>query len=127
MHIHMRGQGSLEALTGVGFMLLLFSITLFLTFDRNAETENVREFLRNRTDCDAVALGVDAAFLSGRDTTILRNLANNASVHNSQLIIGDVFCLTVVNMTNGTHNIFSLVEGDIEIVALETEVRVRNV
>ncbi len=125
----MAGQSSLESLVSIGFMLFLFTSTLAVAYQKERETSRVGEFLANRTDCDAIALEVAAVFTSGEGTRTVRKIGRRAEVYGDagQIVVGDVFCLTIANVTNGTHSSFTLEEGEVEILSLGREVRVRNV
>ena len=116
-------------LVSVGFVLLIFLAVVAVMTGREAETALVEDVLRNRTDCDAVAIEVEAAFAGGKGTTIYRTSDRNLTVYGDagQIEAGSVTCISVANITNGTHHRFVLNEGRIEIRSLGEEVLVRNV
>jgi len=113
----------------IGFMLLILMMSLTVVFDRDREAAEIEEFLENRTSCDALALVTEATFASGENTAMVKEISKNITIYGEagQIVVGEVFCLTIADLTNGTDNNFTLTEGTVEILALEEEVRLRNV
>lgn len=125
----MRGQSAIEAMTSIGFVMIFFVATLAVVSNKDRETDNVREFLIEKTECDKLVMGADSAFASGRGMIIQTSLEHNATVYGEygSATVGSALCIGVARLTNGTHNNFTVSEGDVEIVSLGDEVLIRNV
>lgn len=125
----MRGQSAVETLVSIGFMLFLFVSAMTVVIRTDSEAAEMESFLNNRTSCEALAGGVNAVFASGEGTWVSLSTIHDITVNGGQgeIMVGNVFCLTMAEISNGTHPNFTLTQGQIEITSAGENVVVRNV
>jgi hypothetical protein len=88
----MKGQVSIEVISGVIITLVAFALILFYSYQQNLNIDSIENSIELRTECQEIADIISSVYASGKKTTIEFYSENDFNVGNGFIDVNGFFC-----------------------------------
>lgn len=112
----MKAQVSIELISLIAILLIIFAFVLASAMEKNRLAENMKIYLEKKRDCERFANDVGAVFILGDGASSTIELNNNLSVINNTAYSENIFCNLCCNVTRNGQSSFNLTKGSVTII-----------
>lgn len=116
-----KGQISINFLFAIAIVLILFIITIGITFDKRTEIKNTRDQLDKMNLCLLISDSISKIYIGGDGTRITLNSYYTINLKNKFIDVEDVPCNSMIEMSDTELN-----KGQIIIENKEGEIIIKN-
>ncbi len=109
-----KGQVSIESVTIVGILLMVFSIISYVSLTRQQDVKRIDNILDHRLECSRIYNEIVNVYNMGEGASSQLDLGMNITVlgHRKRVFMGNFYCILCCNVTNENgEGYFNLCQG----------------